>query len=167
MEIQTSVALAEIQLEVESTKGDAVSTKRYWSLTKSCGSQSSEWEERKKSRVGRGSLCEPCKPRKTVTCHGLGVVEPVYHQASLRGSWSTAVEAPEHSWAVGGAPCKPRKTVFLLPFLWQAIPVTMRPDCGCWATSRRGRRRRPLQVCLSCSCLSCFVCTISRCAFLC
>ena len=68
-------------------KGDLVSTKRYWTLLKSCGSQSSEWEERKKIRAKRGSLCEPCKPRKTVTCHRLRVVEPVYHQALLRGRW--------------------------------------------------------------------------------
>ena len=33
---------------------------------KSCGSQSSEWEERKKSRVGSGSLCEPRTSRKTI-----------------------------------------------------------------------------------------------------
>ena len=36
-----------------------VEMKRYWTLPKSCGSQSSEWEERKKSRAGSGSLCEP------------------------------------------------------------------------------------------------------------
>ena len=75
------------QLEVESMKGDLVSTKRYWTLPKSRGSQSSVWEERKKIRAKRGSLCEPCKPRKAVTCPGLRVVEPVYHQASLRGRW--------------------------------------------------------------------------------
>ena len=45
------------QFEVESGKGDFVSTKRYWTLPKSCGSQSSEWEERKKSR------------RETTGCH--------------------------------------------------------------------------------------------------
>ena len=66
-------------------KDELVSTKRYWTLPKSCGSQSSEWEERKKSRAKRGWLCEPCRPRKTVTCHALGVVEPVRHQAPLRG----------------------------------------------------------------------------------
>ena len=60
-----------------------------------------ERNERKTSRVGRGSLCEPFKFRKTV---------------------------------------------FLFPFLWQAIPVTMRPDCDCWATSRRRSARRALQV---------------------
>ena len=31
------------------------------------------------------------------------------------------VEAPLHSLAVGGARCKPRKAVFLFPFLRQAI----------------------------------------------
>ena len=36
---------------------DFVETKKYWTLPKSCGSQSSEWEERKKSRAKRGSLC--------------------------------------------------------------------------------------------------------------
>ena len=71
------------QLEVESMKGDLIATKRYWTLPKSCGSQSSEWEERKK----RGSLCARCRSRKTVTCPCLRVVEPVFHQASLRGRW--------------------------------------------------------------------------------
>ena len=66
---------------------DFVETKKYWTLPKSCGSQSSEWEERKKSRGKRGSLCARRKPRKTVTCHRLRVVEPVYHQAPLRGRW--------------------------------------------------------------------------------
>ena len=45
------------QREVESMKGNLVSTKRYWTLPKSCGSQSSELEERKKIRTKRGSLC--------------------------------------------------------------------------------------------------------------
>ena len=66
---------------------DFVETKKYWTLPKSCSSQSSEWEERKKSRGKRGSLCARRRSRKTVTCHGLRVVEPVYHQASLRGRW--------------------------------------------------------------------------------
>ena len=43
-----------------------------------CRSQSSEWEDRKKSRGKRGSLCARRRSRKTVTCHGLCVVEPVY-----------------------------------------------------------------------------------------
>ena len=74
----------------ESRKGDFVSTKKYWTLPKSCGSQSSEWEELRKSRAKRGSLCARRRSRKTVTCHGLRVVEPMYHQALLRGrsrSW--------------------------------------------------------------------------------
>ena len=57
---------------------DLVETKKYWTLPKSCGSQSSELEERKKSRAKRGSLCTRDGSRKTVTCHGLRVVEPVY-----------------------------------------------------------------------------------------
>ena len=122
------------QLEVESRKGDFVSTKRYWTLPKSCGSQSSEWEERKKSRVGSGSLCEPRKSRKTVTpatdCCLFPLVEKGNVAGCLQlrrprrtetcmilscllffgsplwtgnhcGSRSTAVEAPEHSRAVG------------------------------------------------------------------
>ena len=46
---------------------DFVETKKYWTLLKSCGSQSSEWEERKKSRAKRGSLCTRDGSRKTVT----------------------------------------------------------------------------------------------------
>ena len=57
---------------------DFVSTKKYWTLPKSCGSKSSEWEERKKSRGKRGSLCARRRSRKTVTCHGRRVVESVY-----------------------------------------------------------------------------------------
>ena len=66
---------------------DFVETKKCWTLPKSCGSQSSEWEERKKSRAKGGSLCTRDGSRKTVTCHGRRVVEPVYHQALLRGRW--------------------------------------------------------------------------------
>ena len=75
-------------------------TKKYWTLPKSCGSQSSEWEERKKSRAKRGSLCARRRSRKTVTCHGLRVVEPVYHQASLRGRWRSWRRASRQ-----GQPC--------------------------------------------------------------
>ena len=57
---------------------DFVEKKKYWTLPKSCGSQVSEPEERKKSRGKRGSLCARRRSRKTVTCHGLCVVEPVY-----------------------------------------------------------------------------------------
>ena len=35
----------------------------------------------------RGSLCTRRGSRKTVTCAGLRVVEPVYHQSLLRGRW--------------------------------------------------------------------------------
>ena len=66
---------------------DFVETKKYWTLPKSCGSQSSKWEERKKSRAKRGSLCTRGASRKTVTCRGLRVVELVYHHALLRGRW--------------------------------------------------------------------------------
>ena len=66
---------------------DFVETKKFWTLPKSCGSQSSEWEERKKRRAKRGSHSTRGGSRKTVRCHGLRVVEPVYHQALLRGRW--------------------------------------------------------------------------------
>ena len=56
------------QLEVESGKGDFVSTKKYLTLPESCCSQSPEWEERKKSRAKRGSPCTRRGSRKTVTC---------------------------------------------------------------------------------------------------
>ena len=111
------VAPAGFQLEVESKKGrlrideEVLDAREELRQQPVVGVGGTEEEQ----GPGRGSLSEPCKPRKTVTCHGVGVVEPVYHQASLRGSWATAAEAPEHSWAGGGAPCKPRKTVFLFP----------------------------------------------------
>ena len=99
MEIQTSVAPAEIQLEVESTKGDIVSTKKCWTLSKCCGRQSSEWEVRKKIRAKRGSLGARCRCRKTVTCHGLRVVEPVYHSGLI----PRQMEELEGSFASGQA----------------------------------------------------------------
>ena len=37
----------------------------------------------------------------------------------------------------------------VFPVLWQAIPVMIRLQRGCWATSRRRSSRRALQVCLS------------------
>ena len=37
----------------------------------------------------------------------------------------------------------------VFPVLWQAIPVMMSLQRGCWATSRRRSSRRALQVCLS------------------
>ena len=104
MEIQTSVAPAEIQLEVESTKGDFVATKRCWTLSKCCGRQSSVWEVRKKIRAKRGSLGARCRSRKTVTCHGLRVVEPVYHQVSFRGRW--------RSWKKASLQGKPYNCLF-------------------------------------------------------
>ena len=50
---------------MESRKGDFVETKRCWTLPKSCGSQSSEWEERKKSRAERCRCA--CHPLQTHT----------------------------------------------------------------------------------------------------
>ena len=46
----------------------------------------------------------------------------------------------------------------VFPVLWQAIPVMIRLQRGCWATSRRRSSRRALQVCVSCTCFSCCVC---------
>ena len=77
---------------------DFVETKKYWTLPKSCGSQSWECEERKKSRGKRGSLCARRRSRKTVTCLGLRVVEPVYIFLIARQT-----EEPEESFAAGPA----------------------------------------------------------------
>ena len=88
------------QLEVESGEGDFVSTKKYLTLRKSCGCQSSEREERKTSKAKRGSICTRRGSSKTVTCHGFREVEPVHHEASLCGrfrSWRRA--------SLQGQPC--------------------------------------------------------------
>ena len=61
------------QLEVES---------RYWRLPKSCGSQPSVWEERKKSSAKRGSLCEP---RKTVAPTTDCCIFPLAEQGNVAG----------------------------------------------------------------------------------
>ena len=95
------------------------------------GARRSEWEERKKSRVASGSLCEPRKNRKTVTpttdccffsicrgreCDWLLAAATSSEDGDMWtgnhcGTRSTAVEVPEHSRALGGALCKSRKTV--------------------------------------------------------
>ena len=84
---------------------DFVETKKYWTLPKSCGSQSSEWEERKKSRVKRGSLCACRRSCKIVTCRGLRVVEPVYHQASFARQMEEPEEQGKKSRAKRGSLC--------------------------------------------------------------
>ena len=66
-------------------------------------------------------------------------------------------EERKKSRAGGGAPCESRKIVLCALLLWQAIPVTIRLQRGCWATSGRRRSRRALQVCVSCTCCSCCV----------
>ena len=93
-EIATLTATIETKLtqqgnlaaEVESLKNDVADTQRSLAadqelaakLAESCRGQSSEWEERQKSRGKRGSLCARRRSRKTVTWHCLCVVEPVY-----------------------------------------------------------------------------------------
>ena len=59
--------------EVESLKNDVADTQRSLAAdqelaakpAESCGSQSSEWEERQKSRLGEGAPCESRTSRKT------------------------------------------------------------------------------------------------------
>ena len=76
----------DLAVEVESLKNDVGDTQRSLAadqklaakLAESCSGQSSEWEERQKSRGKRGSLCARRRSRTTVTCHCLCVVEPVY-----------------------------------------------------------------------------------------
>ena len=55
-----------------------IRNKNIQSTATTCSGQSSEWEERQKSRLGEGALCARRRSRKTVTCHCLCVVEPVY-----------------------------------------------------------------------------------------
>ena len=99
-EIATLTATIETKLtqqgnlaaEVESRKNDVADTQRSLAadqelaakLAESCSGQSSEWEVRQKSRGKRGSLCARRRSRKTVTCHCLCVVEPVY----IRPCWA-------------------------------------------------------------------------------
>ena len=76
----------DLAVQVESLKNDVGDTQRSLAadqelaakLAESCSGQSSEWEERQKSRGKRGSLCARRRSRKTVTCHCLRLVEPVY-----------------------------------------------------------------------------------------
>ena len=62
-----------------------------------------------------------------------------HHCGSHSMEWKDLVE--NRGWK--GAPCESRKTVLLVPILWQAIPVTIRPDCGCWAETATCLQRVP------------------------
>ena len=76
----------DLEVEVESLKNDVADMQRSLTadqelavkLAESCSSLSSEWEERQESRLGEGALCARRRSRKTVACHCLCVVEPVY-----------------------------------------------------------------------------------------
>ena len=161
------------QVHRESRKGDFVSTKKYWTLPKSCGSQSSKWEELKKSRAKRGSLCARRRSRKTVACHGLRVVEPVYHQALLRGR--------SRSWRRNGRKAGLGEARFvnfanLARQLHRScliccffFPLWTGNHCGCRSTAVEApggssAKRRTLQVRMYCS-ISCLVHHISQVVF--
>ena len=80
--------------------GEATSSRR-----RSAG-RSRRVEERKKNRAKRGSLCARRISRKTVTCHGLRVVEPVQHQAL-----EELEEERKKRRAGRGSLCEPRKSL--------------------------------------------------------
>ena len=106
----------------------------------------------------RGSLCARRGSRKTVTCHGLRVVEPVYHEASLRGRWTMSEEERKKSRAGRGSLCEPRKTVVrTLRVSLRHDTLTSRHHCCCTSSAKR----RTLQVLMHCS-ISCLVHHVSR-----
>ena len=90
----------------------------------------------KKSTAKRGSLCDPHKSHKTVTCHGLRVMEPECHQASLRGRFRSRMRASRQ-----GQPCsclffKTHQIGLLLCF---SVQSRRRPEK--WTRTRRAVSR--------------------------
>ena len=97
----------DLEVEVESLKNDVADMQRSLTadqelavkLAESCSSLSSEWEERQESRLGEGALCARRRSRKTVACHCLCVVEPVY----IRPCCAADGRIEEESFAAGPA----------------------------------------------------------------
>ena len=115
----------------------------YWTLAEHLFS---EWEERKKSRVGGGAPCESRKPCKTVTCHAVGVAEPAHHQAPLRGRWRSW-----RRWRRNGRRAGPWEVRFanlarqsFAHFVSHYVmtPLMIRHHCGCTSSAKS----RTLQV---------------------
>ena len=120
-----------------------VETKRCWTLAEDI---ILEWEQRKKRRVGGGAPRESCKPCKTVTCHAVGVAEPVHHQAPLRGRWRSW-----RSWRRNGRRAGPWEVRFanlarqsFAHFVSHYVmtPLMIRHHCGCTSSAKS----RTLQV---------------------
>ena len=83
-----------------------------------------------KSRTKRGSLCTRRMSSTTVTCHGLRVVEPVYHQALLRGRWRS-----RRSRARRGRPREARFVISQDHIDFVLFVVVFNPcDCGSRST---------------------------------
>ena len=101
----------------------------------------------KKSTAKRGSLCDPRKSHKTVTYHGLRVMEPVCHQASLRGRFRSWMRASRQ-----GQPCsclffKTHQIGLLLCF---SVQSRRRPEK--WTGTRKAVSRRRVMVDFVCVC---------------
>ena len=101
----------------------------------------------KKSTAKRGSLCDPRKSHKTVTYHGLRVMEPVCHQASLRGRFRSWMRASRQ-----GQPCsclffKTHQIGLLMCFCVQS---RRRPEK--WTRTRKASSRRSVMVDFVCVC---------------
>ena len=101
----------------------------------------------KKSTAKRGSLCDPRKSHETVTYHGLRVMEPVCHQASLRGRFRSWMRASRQ-----GQPCsclffKTHQIGLLLCF---SVQSRRRPEK--WTKTRKAVSRRSVTVDFVCVC---------------
>ena len=98
----------------------------------------------------RSQACLPSRAGSQRTRWSVVLVSHSHHKTSPCASGTLTEdiisewEQRKKSRAGRGAPCKSRKTVFCV-----AIPVMIRLQRGCWATSRRRRSRRALQVCFS------------------
>ena len=118
-------------------------TSRLWTLAQDI---ILEWEQRKKSRAGGGAPHESRKPCKTVTCHAVGVAEPVHHQAPLRGRWRSW-----RRWRRNGRRAGPWEVRFanlarqsFAHFVSHYVmtPLMIRHHCGCTSSAKS----RTLQV---------------------
>ena len=68
----------DLAVEVESLKNEVVDTQRSLAADQELAAKLAESRSSQESRPGEGAPCESRTSRKTVTCHCLCVVEPVY-----------------------------------------------------------------------------------------
>ena len=95
-------------------------TSRLWTLAQDI---ISEWEQRKKRRVGGGA---PCESRKTVT---LILFYLLFFLLSCEEANAASAPGVPDRRAVDGSPCKSHKTHALVPVSCFFCPMTFQTHC--------------------------------------